>query len=703
MDESPPKQRVASALLVAVTLAAVILAIPNGAEAGDSELPVVPDSDVLADEPFLIKLEPRWTRYSASSDAEWAAQSARPGESIEAAYQRLASMPGVQDVAFNYRYEAHGVPNDPLFASQWNLQQMNTPIAWNSADGSGTVVAVLDSGVAVGGQDLACHEYVDPYNGITDETGLTAALDDNGHGTHVTGTIAQCTNNGIGAAGVAPGASIMPVKVMDEEALASTLTIYQGMVWAIEHDADVINLSLGLDCAAPWPECSDHVIDFLVEEAHEAGIVVVASSGNDANSYVSTPANHPLTIAVGATTIADVTAEYSARGDALDVVAPGGSRYAGIWQETFDESGVWGYYMWNGTSMSAPHVTGTVALMLSVNPTATPDHVRDMLTESAVDIEEPGWDETSGYGRIDAAAAVQAIRYNPGDPCPTTEECSGIFTVSQSGGGLLKPALSEPPIADFYYGVPGDIAFSGDWNCDGTRTPGLYRQSDGFVYLRNSNTQGTADITFYFGNPGDIPLAGDFNGDGCDTVSLYRALRRPRYIINRLGEDGGGLGAAEFDYYFGDPGDKPFAGDFNGDGVDTIGLHREYTGSSTSATTTREGAADSSFIYGDPDDQILAGDWNGDGVDTVAVYRPPVGTLYVKLSNAQGVADHEYVHRALFSGDTGRVGREPSIRYPAGRNVANSFHGSDDSRFSKCRPKTPHGILPSTARAAFCA
>ena len=634
--------RVASATLVAVTFAALLFASPHRSEAQALELPVVPDSEMLADEPFLVQFEPGWRRYSASPGAAWEIRSPRPGESIQAAYRRLASMSGVQDVAFNYRYEAHGVPNDPLFEAQWNLQQINTAIAWDSGDGTGTVVAVLDSGVGVGGQDLACHEFMDPYNAITDEAGLTAVLDDNGHGTHVTGTIAQCTDNDIGAAGVAPGASIMPVKVMDEDAVASTMTINQGMVWAIEHDADVINLSLGLDCTAPWPTCRDPVIDFLVEEAHEAGIVVVASSGNDGSAFVSTPANHPLTIAVGATTIADVPAEYSAYGDALDVVAPGGSRYAGIWQETFDESGVWGYYMWNGTSMSAPHVTGTVALMRSVNPTASPEYVRDMLTESAIDIEEPGWDETSGYGRIDAAAAVQAISYNPDDPCPTTRECSGIFTVSQSGVWSLTPGLSEPSIADFYYGVPGDVAFSGDWNCDGTRTPGLYRQSDGFVYLRNSNTQGIADITFYFGNPGDIPIAGDFDGDGCDTVSLYRATEGRVYVINRLGEDGGGLGAADLDYYFGDPGDEPFAGDFNGDGIDTIGLHREYTGLVYFRNYHAQGTADSSFIYGDPDDQILAGDWNGDEVDTVAVFRPSVGILYVKLSNAQGVADHEY-------------------------------------------------------------
>ena len=90
-------------------------------------------------------------------------------------------------------------------------------------------MAVLDSGVGTGGDDLACHEFVDPYNALIDEAGLPSATDDNGHGTHVTGTIAQCTNNGIGAAGVAPGATIMPVKVMDEHATATTLSIYQGM------------------------------------------------------------------------------------------------------------------------------------------------------------------------------------------------------------------------------------------------------------------------------------------------------------------------------------------------------------------------------------------------------------------------------------------------------------------------------------------
>ncbi|HEX6147197.1 MAG TPA: hypothetical protein VF083_10500, partial [Acidimicrobiia bacterium] len=124
--------------------------------------------------------------------------------------------------------------------------------------------------------------------------------------------------------------------------------------------------------------------------------------------------------------------------------------------------------------------------------------------------------------------------------------------------GLVDPSTGvwfvrgqNGAVASFFYGNPGDVPFVGDWNCDGIDTPGLYRQTDGFVYLRNSNTQGPADIRFFFGNPGDFPLAGDFDNDGCDTVSIYRQSEARIYIINALGANDGGLGAADFSYIFG--------------------------------------------------------------------------------------------------------------------------------------------------------
>jgi Right handed beta helix region len=219
------------------------------------------------------------------------------------------------------------------------------------------------------------------------------------------------------------------------------------------------------------------------------------------------------------------------------------------------------------------------------------------------------------------------------------------------GVGVVDTASGEwrlrGPAGDttyFYYGSPGDIPFVGDWNCNGTETPGLYRQSDGFVYLRNSNSQGVADIRFFFGSPGDIPLAGDFDGDGCDTVSIYRPTEGRAFIINELGANQGGLGAADFAYYFGDPGDKPFVGDFDNDGIDELGLHRESTGLVYFRLTHTQGVADSSFIFGDPGDRIVAGTWTGAGADTVGLLRQSNCTIYLRNSNSQGVADATFVY-----------------------------------------------------------
>ncbi len=192
------------------------------------------------------------------------------------------------------------------------------------------------------------------------------------------------------------------------------------------------------------------------------------------------------------------------------------------------------------------------------------------------------------------------------------------------------------------YGNPGDVPFTGDWNCDGVATPGLYRQSDGFAYLRNSNTTGIADITFFFGNPGDLPIVGDFDGDGCDTVSIYRPAQARFFIINELGVNGGGLGAADFSFEYGNPGDNPVAGDWDGDGSDTPGLRRPGDGFVYLRNSNSTGFADISYFYGDPGDLPVAGDWNSDGADTLGLFRPASGNFYLKNTNATGVADASF-------------------------------------------------------------
>jgi Tol biopolymer transport system component len=198
-------------------------------------------------------------------------------------------------------------------------------------------------------------------------------------------------------------------------------------------------------------------------------------------------------------------------------------------------------------------------------------------------------------------------------------------------------------IDSFYYGNPGDVPFLGDWDGDGIETPGLYRQSDGYVYLHNSNTQGIADIRFFFGNPGDVPLAGDFNGDGFDTVSIYRPSEQRFYIINELGANDGGLGVADYSFMFGNPGDQPVVGDWDGDGADEIGLHRASTGFFYYRNTPTTGIADGEFYFGNPGDRFVAGDWGIiDGRDTPAVFRPSNTVFYFRHTLTQGNADSQF-------------------------------------------------------------
>lgn len=212
--------------------------------------------------------------------------------------------------------------------------------------------------------------------------------------------------------------------------------------------------------------------------------------------------------------------------------------------------------------------------------------------------------------------------------------------------GLVDPTSGRWTLTDvegdqrsFYYGNPSDHPFLGDWNCDGTDTPGLYRRSDGYVYLRNSNSQGVADVTFFFGDPGDIPLAGDFNGDGCDTVGLYRPSEGRFFVIDQLGSSDAGLGSATTDYFFGDLGDIPFSGDFDGDGIDTFGLYRTETGRVYFRNAHTQGVAHNDFIFGDPGDLFISGDWNANGQSSPGVFRPTTLTLYLRHHNVEGNAD----------------------------------------------------------------
>ena len=179
----------------------------------------------------------------------------------------------------------------------------------------------------------------------------------------------------------------------------------------------------------------------------------------------------------------------------------------------------------------------------------------------------------------------------------------------------------------FFFGDPGDVPFMGDWDCDGTDTPGLYREADSYVYLRNSNTQGIADVRYFFGDPGDVPVPGDFDGDGCDTVSIFRPSNSTVYIINEIGADDAGLGAADYSFGFGSADHLAVASDFDGDGIDEVGMFDRT--SATLAYMPSDGSASLTSTFGNPTDRLIAGDWSGNGSVQLGVFRPENGTFHL--------------------------------------------------------------------------
>ncbi len=308
-----------------------------------------------------------------------------------------------------------GFPNDPLYPHQWHLRQIHMPAAWKLADGAGVTVAVLDTGVAYEDrgerfhrvEDLEGVEFVKPYNFINN---TPHANDDHGHGTHVTGTIAQATDNGIGVAGVAPAVRIMPLKVLSGRGAGSIGGIADAIRYAADNGADVINMSLGGRFASK-------ALERAVDYARDKGVVVVAAAGNDGRNKVGYPAGFDSAIAVAATQYDEATTFYSNFGKDLDIAAPGGNTRVdqdgdgmpdGVLQNTIavGDPTRSGYYGFMGTSMASPHVAGVAALVVSQG-VSHPDAVQRILEGTARAPKGRDLDrERYGAGIVDAEAAA---------------------------------------------------------------------------------------------------------------------------------------------------------------------------------------------------------------------------------------------------------------------------------------------------------
>jgi serine protease len=305
--------------------------------------------------------------------------------------------------------EHAGFPNDPHYKLQWHLAQIHAAEAWKRAQGEGVTVAVIDTGVARV-PDLAATELVEGYNFVDDNKD---AADDHGHGTHVAGTIAQSTHNGVGVAGVAWKSKIMPIKVLSARGSGSVAGIAEGIRFAADHGAKVINMSLGGPLASS-------VLRNAVDYAHSKGVVVVCAAGNDGRGRVSFPAAYAHSIAVAATQFDGTTTFYSNWGKEIDVAAPGGNTRVdqngdglpdGVLQNTVvpGQTDRNDYLWFMGTSMASPHVAGVAALVVSAGVT-DPDAVEKVLKETARPPAQKSGDSAHRYGAglIDAQAAVAA-------------------------------------------------------------------------------------------------------------------------------------------------------------------------------------------------------------------------------------------------------------------------------------------------------
>ena len=452
---------------------------------------------------------------------------------------QLKSSSIVEEVGYNYIVQKFAMPNDIDYQPfQWNFYNTASGVwaedAWDISvtKGQGVVVAIIDTGVA--------YENFGPFSQAADLNKIFVGPkdfyenddhpnDDNGHGTHIAGTIGQDTNNNFATAGLAYQASIMPLKILSWDGYGSADDLNEAIYYAVDNGAKVINLSLGFSNTGN-PDASGRVCTEIVglnaalQYAHDHNVVVVAASGNDGAGVVNCPAAYPTVIAVGATRYDGQLAYYSNTGSALDIVAPGGDMLIdqngdgekdGILQVSFchdpgymfDEYHVEGINHYGefcaimdaGTSMAAAHVSGTVAMMLGENPTLTPALIRQYLESTARDYGSPGWDSSFGWGLLHAGAAVAAAKAVSSPP-PVSGTVQGVVTDMASGlpisGALVTLRLRGDKYTTATSSSEGSYRFSGvefgDYRITVTST--RYHLQHGRLTVNQSSPTAVADF-----------------------------------------------------------------------------------------------------------------------------------------------------------------------------------------------------------------
>ncbi len=312
---------------------------------------------------------------------------------------RLANDPRVEVAEPLLMAHAYFMPNDPQYKDQWHMERVGAPTAWKYSCGQGVTVAVVDTGITAEEtngfkilSDLKDATFVPGYNFVAPSQ---PPHDDQGHGSHCAGTIAQVTNNGLGVAGLSHCVRLMPVKVLSASGSGTMAGVAEGIVWATDHGANVISLSLG-------SSSDSAVVAKAVKYAHSKGVFLSCAAGNSGGS-VGYPAANKGCVAVSASDQNDNLATFSSRGKEVAISAPG----VAVTQQTITTGGKGEgqFSAFNGTSMATPHVSAAAALIMSQGVT-DPDKVLEILGGSAVEKQDAS---KFGAGILNAESATSSV------------------------------------------------------------------------------------------------------------------------------------------------------------------------------------------------------------------------------------------------------------------------------------------------------
>ncbi len=583
------------------------------------------------------------------------------------ALQALIASPDVTSIDEDHELKATDTGSDALIGA---------PTAWaRSAYGTNAAVVIIDTGVQenhpfLGGRIVAesCfsttdlsgatnHYYSNCPNGLASQQGAGAGTNclylSQGceHGTHVAGIAAGngIYSGGVGYAGVAVGANIIPIQVFSTvtDSSGSTVTgesafdsdiisgLNQTYTFSASFVIGAVNMSLGNSFISDVA-CDSYQsgMTTAISLLYNTKIPVAIASGNGlSTSGISYPACISQAISVGAvgdgtgtgssgdSNAIDVPAYFSNVGHNLSLLAPGVNILSSVPGSS--------YQSLDGTSMATPHVAGALAVLRAKLPGATVASLLQILRNSG----KPILDTRSGVNittpRIQLNLAINTITRHK--YVGSYDPVKGIFYLRNSN-------MNGPVSTVIRYGPNGNTALPivGDWAGSGTDTIGAYDQTHGQFLLRYSNSPGPADKVFNLGIPGDTPLAGDWIGQGHDGAGVFRPTNGILYLKNALT-----TGFADYFLVLGNPGDIGISEDWDTNGIDSPGVYRPNLAKFYLSNKVTNGVVfgDVAFVYGTTYNRPLVGDWSGTGRVGIGIFDPGTGVFSLRNTLTPGAAD----------------------------------------------------------------